>query len=510
VTQFDPVLTVTDADGRELAVNDDYFFADSFLSFTPPKDGEYFLCLREATYKGSEMYTYALEVREEAQPTHTFPLAIKSSGTTRVKLLGPAFTEPAFAELGPPPAGALSAMLEPRLGNKVWDEVGVRVSDLPQTMAQAETVVVGTPKLRTQKVTLPTSIEGVLERRGSKASYGFAAKKGQWYCFEVFARRYFSPLDPEIRLFDKSNRVLANNDDLKTASGGLTKDAGLSWQAPADMEVRLELRDMLGKGSPNHAYHLEMTTPGPDFDLTCDPQLLMVGQGGRTALYAKVERKFGFDGAIELAIEGLPAGIKASKGRIPEDQSDACIVLEAAETTKLDAANIRVVGKAMIGGAKVERVATPLAEIYQAQRTPVETVAVAVVEKPDAKVTAKAPAKISLKPGESVTIPVTVERGPNWKAGPINLYVDWRFENRVFGKSLPAGVTLDAAKSKTALIASQTDGVVTLTAAGDAKPTKEPVVATVIAFVPLEFSVGVVYCSAPFEVEVLAVAAKPE
>jgi hypothetical protein len=510
VTQFDPILSVTDSGGRELAVNDDYFFADSFLSFTPAKDGEYFLSLREATYKGNEMYTYALEAREEAQPTHTFPLAIQAKGTTRVKLLGPGFDQPTFAELGPPPANALSATLEPRAGSKKWDEVGVPVTSLPTILAEAETVVSGTPKLRTQKVTPPVAIEGTLERRGSKASFGFAAKKGQWYRFEVFARRFFSPLDAELRLYDKNNRQLATNDDLRLAAGGLTKDAGLAWQAPSDMEVRLELRDMMGKGSPNHVYHLEMSTPTPDFDLTCDPQLLMVGQGGKTAVFARADRKFGFAGAIDLAVEGLPPGVKASKGRIPADQQDGCIVLEAASDAKLDASNIRIVGKASVNGKELQRAAVPLAEIYQAQRTPVETVAVAIVEKPDAKVTIKAPAKISLKPGESATIPVKVERGPNYKTGPINLYADWRFETRIFGRSLPTVVTLDAAKSKTALIAEQTEGVVVLTAAAGAKPTKEPVRTTVIAFVPLEYSVGVVYCSTPFEVEVLPGEAKDE
>jgi hypothetical protein len=511
VTQFDPILTVTDADGRDLAVNDDYFFADSFLSFTPPKDGEYFLCLREATYKGNEMYTYALEAHDGAQPSHTFPLAIKSAGTTRVKLLGPGIDEPVVADLGPPPRGALAAMLEPRSGSSVWDAVTVRVSDLPVAMAEAETVVSGTPRMRTQTVTPPISIEGILERRGSRGSFAFAAKKGRWYSFEVFARRYYSPLDAEIRLYDaKTNRVIASNDDLRTPSGGLTKDAGLAWQAPRDMEVRLEVRDMLGKGSPQHVYHLEIDTPSPTFDLTCDPQLSMAGQGGRTVVYAKVDRKFGFAGAVDLSLEGLPPGLKATKARIPEDQSDACVVLEAAADAKLDAANFRLVGRATVGGKPMERAAVPLAEIYQAQRTPVETTAVAIVEKPDAKVTINAPAKISLRPGESVKIPVTVERGPNYKTGPINLFADWRFGNRIFGKSLPAGVMIDESKSQTALINNQTEGVVVLTAAENVKPTREPVTATIIAFVPLEFSVGVVYCSAPFEVEVLPELSKGE
>jgi hypothetical protein len=506
VTQFDPILSVVDSSGRELALNDDHFFADSFLSFVPPTDGDYFLCLREATYKGNEMYTYALTAREDAQPTHLFPLAIRSKVATRVKLLGPGFENPIVAEIGPPKLAYFPSIVQPRLSDRVWNEVAVRVSDLPSVLAQAETVVAGAPKMTTQNVKPPIGIDGALERRGSKASFAFAAKKGQWHRFEVFARRLFSPLDAEIRLFDKNNRVIATNDDLQSPSVGLTKDPGLSWQAPADMEVRLELRDMMGKGSPAHVYRLEMTTEEPDFSLTCDPQLLMVGQGGRTVVYAKVERKYGFTGAVDLTMSGLPAGVKACKGRIAEDQTDGCIVLDVAADAKLDVAEVRIVGKS----GNLVREAVPLAEIYQAQRTAVRTTALAIVEKPDARIEAKAPTKVSLKPGESVSIPVKVTRGPNYQKGPINLYGDWRFERRVFGSSLPTGVAIDLPKSKTALIGDQTDGVVVLSAAGNAKPTKEPVRTTIIAFVPLEFSVGVISCSAPFEIEVLPGEAKDD
>jgi hypothetical protein len=511
VTQFDPILTIVDSGGRELAANDDQFFADSFLSFVPPKDGDYFLCLREATYKGNEMYTYALIAREDAQPTHVFPVAVKSAGPTRARLLGPGFEQPTVVELDPPPPNALAATLQPRDGSRVWNEVGMRVSDLPSVLAQAETVVAGVPKPTTQKLTLPVAVDGILERRGSKAAFTFTAKKGQWHRFEVFARRYFSPLDAEIRLFDgKNNRVIASNDDLQSPSVGLTKDPGLSWQAPADMEVRLELRDMMGKGSPSHVYRLEMTTPTEDFELTSDPQLLMVGQGARTAVYARIERRFGFAGAVDLSIEGLPAGVTASNGRIAADQQDGCVILEAAPNAKLDASLVRIVGKTKVGGKEIVRESVPLCEIYQAQRTSVRTTALAVVEKPDAKVEAKAPKRISLKPGESATIPVTITRGPNYKTGPINLYGDWRFERRIFGSSLPTGVSIDLPKSKTALTGEQSDGVVVLSAAGSAKPTKEPCRTTIIAFVPLEFSVGVVFCSSPFEIEVLPGEAKDD
>ena len=47
-----PMLSLFDDQGRELAANDTFFFADPLLSYTIPKAGSYFLQVRESTYDG--------------------------------------------------------------------------------------------------------------------------------------------------------------------------------------------------------------------------------------------------------------------------------------------------------------------------------------------------------------------------------------------------------------------------------------------------------------------------
>ena len=67
----DPLLAVFDADGNELAANDDGFFADPVLTFTVPKDGEYRVAVRDAKYDGDPRWVYALTITD--RPTRRTP-----------------------------------------------------------------------------------------------------------------------------------------------------------------------------------------------------------------------------------------------------------------------------------------------------------------------------------------------------------------------------------------------------------------------------------------------------
>jgi hypothetical protein len=78
-----------------------------------------------------------------------------------------------------------------------------------------------------------------------------------------------------------------------------------------------------------------------------------------------VERRDGFDGPIDLTVEGLPAGVSCAGAVVGPGQSRATLVLNAAETAANWAGTIRVIGKAKIGEQEVTHEARP-ATILQA------------------------------------------------------------------------------------------------------------------------------------------------
>ena len=82
---LDSVLKLTDADGRQLAFNDDYddkgtglstHHADSYLTATLPANGAYYLYLGDAQHKGGPEYAYRLRISE---PRPDFALRVVPS-----------------------------------------------------------------------------------------------------------------------------------------------------------------------------------------------------------------------------------------------------------------------------------------------------------------------------------------------------------------------------------------------------------------------------------------------
>ena len=503
ITHFDPLLTLTDADGNELAANDDHYLADPLLSHVIPKDGVYHVRVQEATYKGNAFYTYTLVGTTNPWPTQVQPFALAPGKSGKVLVVGPGYVESSWATVTLPPATPLGVgrLVRPLLEGELQEEIPLLACDLPARAEREDNDSLGSA----QSLSLPSGLAGVVARTDDVDHYSFTATKGNSYEFETHSRRLFAPLDSELAIFDAKGKRLARNDDFTTFTGRLTKDSRLSWKAPADGVYTLAVRDALGRGGPEFSYHLRARQGESDFALTCDPDLAMIGPNNRTPIYVRVERKHGFSGPVKLVVHGLPKGVSAHATSIHPRMKDACIVLAVAEDAPIDAANIRIEGTAELarGDEKIEvtRAAVPLAEIYQARRRPVRTMAVAVTEPSDIAVETPVH-KVELRPGESQEIPITIRRADKYKKGPVTLWGAWRFRRSVFGNALPAGVSVDASKSKVAVNGSATEGMVTLTASADAKPI-EKIQTVVIGQVAIEFSVFVPYCTEPIEVSVL-------
>jgi hypothetical protein len=83
---LDSTLKLTDADGKQLAFNDDYDdkgsgletdHADSYLTATLPADGNFYLCIADAQHHGGSDYAYRLRISE---PRPDFALRAVPSG----------------------------------------------------------------------------------------------------------------------------------------------------------------------------------------------------------------------------------------------------------------------------------------------------------------------------------------------------------------------------------------------------------------------------------------------
>jgi len=201
--------------------------------------------------------------------------------------------------------------------------------------------------------------------------------------------------------------------------------------------------------------------------------------GGCTPIYVRVQRKNGFDGEVQLGIEGLPAGVTATCGRILAGGAiDGMILLSADPMAQPVSANIRVTGR---GTAKIKDQAkelvveaTPMQETYMPgggrSHWPMLMHTVAVAPVSDLLSIKVTPAEVALKPGESQTLEVEIVRAPGFEQ---NVTLDMVFQHLggTFANPLPPGVKIDAKASKTLLTAKETRGTIILTA----EPTAAPV-----------------------------------
>jgi hypothetical protein len=169
-----------------------------------------------------------------------------------------------------------------------------------------------------------------------------------------------------------------------------------------------------------------------------------------------------------VEVKGLPAGVTASPLTIPESMTQGLIVLTAAADAARDAANVELVGSAVVpmpDGRTVELVRGVAAnqEIYLPGggrgRFDVRLQSVAVTDPLDILHVDVSQREITLKPGEEVKIDVTVQRRADYDK-PVSLDVLLRHLNQVFASPLPPGVTLVEAKSKTLLGTGSTGHIV--------------------------------------------------
>ena len=123
---FQATIALTDADGREVAYDDDYRFQpDPVLHYRIPADGEYTVEIKDALYRGREDFVYRLSIGELPFVTSVFPLGGPARAKTAVDVSGwnlPTGT----VMMDATGAGPGTAMLTVRRGTLISNRVRIR------------------------------------------------------------------------------------------------------------------------------------------------------------------------------------------------------------------------------------------------------------------------------------------------------------------------------------------------------------------------------------------------
>ncbi len=503
----DPILTIRHANGSTIAAADNVFFGDPFLCQRFEQPGEYLLEIRDVRYTGNPYWEYAVEIHLRPFVRSVFPLAVAPGKENRLTVIGsqlPADPTVSFTPASDLPTGVNQARM--LLTDRPSNPVATYVTTLPLITETTENNndPIATINHQPSTINLPCVINGRIEQPGDVDCFAFETKKDDKVSFEVKARRLQSELDSTIRILNDKGATLAENDDLRLGKRGSSDSWIENWSAPADGRYVLEIRDMHLRGGEAFVYAIEVTPARPYFNLYADTDKTNFSLGVNGVAWVKVERKNGFTGAVQLHVDGLPAGVTAECGRIlPDKGTDGCIIFKATTDAGRAFAPIVIRGTAVhaqADGQMTELAATavPYQETYNPgggrNHWPVDQHVVAVIPPHDIRAIKLSAADIVLKPGESKTIDVTIDRAPDFKA---NVTLDVTMTHlSLFADTLPPGVTLDGNKSKTLLSNGATQGTITLIASKDAAPIERQLIG-LTANISLNFVVKTTFSAEP-------------
>jgi hypothetical protein len=148
-------------------------------------------------------------------------------------------------------------------------------------------------------------------------------------------------------------------------------DVNGKFEIKEDGTYRLQVRDLFGgtRNDPNNIYRLIVRHAAPDFSLAAWAIHMTLRNGDRAALSKPmalragesrafevvVQRRDGFDEAIEIGMTGLPAGVTATGLKIAKGKPYGHLILTAATDAKPDFALATLTGSATINGVQVSR-----------------------------------------------------------------------------------------------------------------------------------------------------------
>ncbi|MFT5300150.1 MAG: hypothetical protein ACI814_000924 [Mariniblastus sp.] len=429
-TLFDPYVAILDAKRFELASNDDTPLAlqDAYASVLAPEDGQYVIEVRESAYAGSAACQYRLHIGTFPRPTAVFPAGGKMGENTEVRFLGDPNGE-TTQEI------VLPSEPDSEYGLLAQDDGGVAPSaNLFRLFENGNAVEVepNNDVATATPVTLPLAFNGIIAAANDVDFFKFAAKKGQVFDIECFARRIRSGLDPVINVHNSAGGVIAGNDDSRGP------DSYYRFSVPADGEYLISVKDHLGRGASDFVYRLEFGTVKPKLTLSIPRierygqyrQQIFVARGNRFATLINATRE-NFAGEVILDGADLPAGVTMHAEPMAANLNAMPVVFEAAADAPIAGKLVDFTGKHAdptqnIKGGFFNRADFVISAPGQSRYTgkDVHQLAVVVVEELPFSIEIVAP-KVPLVRNGEMNLKILAHKKEGWDE-PINVQIPFR------------------------------------------------------------------------------------
>ncbi len=492
---MDGLLTLTGPNGQIIAQSDNTVGGDPILHAILPQDGEYTIAVRDARYAGSGRYVYCLEISDRPFLDGTLPMAVQRGTTASAKLFGHRLGDAAVAPLTATvdePTGWHARRIATAAGEA--NPVDILVSEHPQVVATGDNLT----SASAMPIELPLGVSGLFGEPDQTHYFSFNAVKGAYYVFEVNAHRRGLPLDSLIEIWNADGKRLTEADDHLH-----TKDSLLHWKAPDNGTFIVSVRDLHGRGGDRFLYHLRAEPSGPDFEVHGEYYYAQIAPGTNMLWFANLKRLNGFDGPVEMRVEGLPPGVSHVPVTIPRGVDHCALILQAEADAPVGASLVTVSGRATVAGEDgQDRQIVRRGRITCEQQSsgggqlkwPINTQLVGVTKPLDLLSVVASTTEITLPPGGHAEIDVSIVRHEGF-TDAVTLAMSFDYFKNKLGQQLPPGVTVGKA-SQLRLTGDKLAGKVILEASEAAVPV-ERLPISVLARVSITFSITTNYGSNP-------------
>jgi hypothetical protein len=381
---FQAVLTLYDANGREVAYDDDdRFLPDPVIHFKVPSEGEYVVEIKDALYRGREDFVYRITIGEVPFLTSIFPLGGPAGVKTTVQATGwNLSTSRATMDATHATPGVYP--LSMRRGEVSSNRVSFAVDQLPEVTEREPNDTAKTA----QRISLPVIVNGRIQQPGDVDVYSFTGRAGGRIVAEVFGRRLGSPLDSVLELTDAAGVRVAFNDDHDDKAAALVThqaDSLIIATLPANGIYLLRIGDRQRKGGADYGYRLSVGPPRPDFELRMTPSAVNAAAGATIPVSVHAIRKDGFAGDIALSLKDASDGFSLSGGVVPAGQDQIRVTLTVPPVPTDTPVGLVVEGRATIDGRSVSHRAVPAENMMQAfayrHLVPVDALRVSVIRR---------------------------------------------------------------------------------------------------------------------------------
>jgi hypothetical protein len=306
----DPLLEILDAGGRVIARNEDapLLGLDARVEITFPRDGDYYVVVRDARFSTQTANFYRLKVGSYAYPREVFPLGGKrgelveaSLGLERIKV-DLRNTDPSVRQVFVNVPGGPALPVPFAVGND--PEVTGPVGDAP--------------------IAVPVTINGRLAKAGQVDRYTLRVPSSRAMTFRIQARELeTSKLMAVITVRDEQGVVLGRSgdeplaEDLFNVNQSRTASDPMVWlQTPAGVsQVTVTVEDLALRGGADYAYRLNVQPVAEDFRVVLNSPFVNVPANGSVAVPVTVQRQ-GFLGDIQLRVANAPKGLRVEGGYV--------------------------------------------------------------------------------------------------------------------------------------------------------------------------------------------------